>query len=198
MSRKKIDERKARRLINQALERDGWNLPKLRETSFICKETPSMDSYSKIIFSSRYKLIDIFLYYFPSSLLKTIVERRIQDDNKAFMFSAGRNLKVSNHKIYKYIAMYIRIQGEQNSPKENQQNIKAQRKSFAKQKEYYDKKYPASKTPGLSAIEILHNQIYIGISEMDDINKILLDSVSLIGQWAAGEEKLFYYCEDAR
>lgn len=95
--------------------------------------------------------------------------------------------------IYRYLAIYIRVQALQNKPTESDTKIYPQDDNFKEAINYFrDNDFPIS-PPGLNLVKLLFAKFYISPTQEKIISQNYQSIVGLLGQWVAGDEKLFHF-----
>jgi hypothetical protein len=113
--------------------------------------------------------------------------------NAQYLYSPSRkgSAKLSSPLILQYAAVLIRIHGLQEKPLENTKNVEPQTKSFQKAVAHFQTLEPDSKTPGIALLKLLWARFLISDKESELLSKQYAEQVNFLGQWAAGDEKLF-------
>ena len=186
-------KRKSEKLIVSSVSADGWvMIDKIRD-AFDFQALDKNNSFALLDFSPFDSQADIFCRLYPQLLVESIVQR-VQDTSPTlFTYGSGKSISLSMQKIYKFLAIKIRVQGLHAVPQKNEHNVKAQRKAFQLAREYFAFKFPASTPVGINFIEQMHNTLIITPAEDNLLSDILLSSIVTLGQWTAGDEKLFHF-----
>jgi hypothetical protein len=95
--------------------------------------------------------------------------------------------------VYKYLAIVIRIYGLQNAPKESHRDKNAMDGNLKEAIAHFKRAYPASTPPGLQAVKLLASKFVIGKEEGGLLSKQYSRVAVSLGQWVAGDEKLFHW-----
>src|SRR5688572_7653057 len=92
---------------------DGWNVIENYQTSFTCAHLSKIDTLTSLIFTFRQKKVDFFLHFYPVDFIMQIVNRRLQEKPDAFLYTNTRRMNIIPSKIYKFLAIALRILGDQ-------------------------------------------------------------------------------------
>lgn len=183
------DQRKAKKPKRTTSDGEQWRLLDLSSQTLKFPATAKLDAYLELDLKKSDSISDIFIKMIDPTLIQQILAR-IQPFLK---WPKGWQMKVSIGKIYAYLAIYIRIQGLQEVPKENQKNTNAQREAFKKAKLYFETKFPEIPKVSLDLIEKLHTHFLITTEEEKTLCNNLLKLVVQLGEYVAGDEKLFHF-----
>lgn len=100
-------------------------------------------------------------------------------------------LKLSLGLIYKALASFIRIQGLQHKPKESEKKRDKLRGEYKLVGEYFKEVFPEEAVLGVHTLELLYKRLALSKEDEKYLSKQYLLIVSKLGQWVAGDEKLF-------
>lgn len=187
------EKRKKAKVQKKASTEDGWKSVDPDKDNFTYTKLDPAQTHSTLKFARKASLSDIFLQLYPKELVEAILSRKQEDSNKAFCLPKGTQYTPTMSKIYKYLAIRIRVQGIHEVPQENTKNRDAQRKAFLTASAYFREKFPHSPPPGINVLESLHNVLNITPAEENLLSQILQDSIASVGEWVAGDEKLFKF-----
>jgi hypothetical protein len=93
--------------------------------------------------------------------------------------------------VYKFLAIYIRMQALQQRPTESDKNRRSQTGSYKQAVAYFHDRMPDHLPPGNHLVELLHSKLLISPKDEALLTENYLSKVVSLGQWVAGDEKLF-------
>ncbi len=131
----------------------------------------------------------IFQEFLPNELLSKIW------DNNDWSYDSGKRHvfggKFELAKIKKFLAIKIRIQGEQNVPTRNKLNPHALDISLQKSARDLEELCPAASTaPGRNILRLLESRFLIDHSYVNQVSLKFQSIVDEIGEYVAGDEKV--------
>lgn len=183
---------KAKKLKKSAIDKN-WIEIDTKTQNFIYSQLSIKNEFVSLSLNRTFKKYQIFLRLYSEKLINLVLVKTKAVNPKAFLLPNGRQFILSLGKIYKFLAIKIRIQAIQNGPKENQKNKDAQRKAYQEAKFHYDQKYPLNKAPGINILEKLNSNFFIRPDQEKDLTANLLSCITSLGQYVAGDEKLFHF-----
>lgn len=91
------------------------------------------------------------------------------------------------------MAIYIRVQALQNKPTESDKKKRPQTDNFVEAISHFKLLDDSVQPPGKHLVELLHSKFHLTPEEEVVLSKNYQSLVVKIGQWAAGDEKLFHW-----
>jgi hypothetical protein len=176
-----------KRTIDHLLD-EGWINVDPKSNNFTYDIIDKEKAFLMLDFNRRIKKIDLFRTMLTDDLIETIMER-INDKMK---FGNKTRMKKGLKKIFKFLAVYIRVQALQEKPIETEKKVDPQRKSFQAAMNFFHEKFE-EKPPGINFIEKLKAHFHISVKEETLFQKNFLVAIISLGQWVAGDEKLFRF-----
>ena len=129
----------------------------------------------------------------PIEALEKVVQRMVEEDVNAFYSPSIRgHIEFTHELLVQYLAVYIHIQALQNRPSESDPNHNALRDNIKEALGHFAE-VSDKPVPGLSRIELLLNRLCFTTEDENDFNERFLNCIRVLGQWLAGDEKLFKY-----
>lgn len=196
--KKKI--RKDSHIRAQKRAESGWTEVDVTKHVYETPEYVEEEEYTLLTRGIGETLLGIFLTFVPIWLL-----RRVWDDGNVpgteswtIKRGAKRNptvLSFSPSRIYKVLAVSIRMVGTQDKPTENVVNDRPLRESIVKESSYFDEKYPekGKGAPYINILELLIARFLFHSAYFDDISKLFQSIVTRLGVFVAGDEKLLHF-----
>lgn len=102
------------------------------------------------------------------------------------------------HHIYFALAVCIRIQGLQNTPKRNTKNFRPLRTAIHEALDHFQQSYPSHSIPGMVILEKLISLPLFTDDYAEDISNNFQNSILHLGERVCGDEKLFRYTGKSR
>lgn len=174
----------------------GWEDLNLTDHSYKVKEQGLVQASAVVDPSKVSKdssLCDIFCQLLPVQLPQSIWEDPdrgpIYYETSKALFGGDFNLK----KIYRHLAIHIRIIGFQDSPVEGDGSLRALREALTASKNYFESIHPDEPPPGIKALELLTTNFLIDTEHFEALSRKFQDVLSDLGQILAGDEKLLRY-----
>lgn len=171
------------------LSNEGWEPINPKDTKYHYDELDREEAFTTLSFSKKVSKQKIFCSMLTPDLITTIWQREQQH----FTYPNKRSMKISLMKLYQYFAVYIRVQALQVSPKESDPQRDPQRAAFQEARLYFSDTFPDSPPPAINFIEKLKSHLHIGIDDEQTLSDNILEKIVLLGQWVAGDEKLFQF-----
>lgn len=129
----------------------------------------------------------------PVQLLQSIWEDPdrgpIYYETSKLLFGGDFNLK----KIYRHLAIHIRIIGFQDGPVEGDGSSRALREALTASKNYFESIHPDEPPPGIKALELRISNFLIDTEHFEALSRNFQDVLSDLGHIFAGDEKLLRY-----
>jgi hypothetical protein len=189
----KRGKRLTQKLGTKLASDEGWEFIDKKQDYFDFKELEGREGFAVLNFPPKTTRVEIFMRLFPTSLVDSICQRLLETDPSRFSFGSGKSMVLTYGKIYMAIAARIRVQGIHNTPQRNTKNGKPQRAGFLLAMEHFKSTFPDLSCPGIDTVEKIHNSILITPNEEAQFSANLENSIVSIGQWVAGDEKLFKF-----
>jgi hypothetical protein len=95
--------------------------------------------------------------------------------------------------VYVGFAVYIRIMGIQNGPKENTINHRPQRNNVQEARAHFAEKYPTASLPGIECLEILMSRFHVAYEHYEKLSLNFQSILSDFGVLIAGDEELLKF-----
>jgi hypothetical protein len=121
-----------------------------------------------------------------------IHERNLAADPQ-YLYSKTRKgtLGLSLALVYQYLAVLIRVHALQNKPNESAPDKNAMENNLVEALQHFKIEFPHIQAPGIHTVKMLRTTFILGKEEEPLLAKQYQSKVSSLGQWVAGDEKLF-------
>jgi hypothetical protein len=161
--------------------------------SFTFGELEGPLAFGLLDFKLNASRMEIFLRIVDQTLIEAILHRLQNEDPEAFTYGNKAQMDLSLDKIYKALAAKIRVQGLRGVPQRSRENKNPQRDAFGAALAYFKDTFPDDYCPGVDFVMRIHSTLLISTKEEIQLTRNLVNTVTNIGQWAAGDEKLFKF-----
>jgi hypothetical protein len=151
------------------------------------------NAFTTVNFSHHTNKSDIFLKMLSFEFVFKIFAEKQSEHPEKFRYGNGRSINVSIDKLFKYIAIRVRVQGLQNKPTESKSIRDPQRKAFQEAINYFKTKYPNIDCIGIAVIEVFHREFYFSSQNEKELSVSLCSIVKTLGELVVGDEKLFHF-----
>ena len=120
--------------------------------------------------------------------------RRVQESSDGF-YSAWHKgaLKVTLSRLYQFMALYLRVQAQQNVPSESKKVTDPQHANLAEASKHFQALFPDLPPMGVGTAEIYLSKLVMNEEDEQYLSTQFQSIVTSLGQWVAGDEKLFKF-----
>ena len=121
---------------------------------------------------------------FLNAILATI-------DSATWMLQQGKFFQPTFCMLYKYLAIYTRIQGLYNVPVECRRSQRPLRKSIDAARKYFQLMHPDNRPPNNKVLEKLFTHFLISLKIFGRLSTLFQGLLRNLGSSVSGDEKLF-------
>lgn len=120
--------------------------------------------------------------------------QHVHDSGDSFYSASHKGtIKLTPSRLYQFIAVYLCVQALQNKSKESNKVTDPQRKNLAEASTYFFKKFPDMPQLGTTTAEVFLSKLVMDKDDEQYLSAQFLSVVDSLGQWVAGDEKLFKF-----
>ena len=171
----------------------GWREVDEKKECFVMDALPPALAFPEIGLSRFAGLADIFLHFVDGDVVSKLINSfTLEDLTLGFRDKKKgtiRKMKVTPKLIYKILAIHIRIIGLQEKPNEATHNDKPLRKALLKCMVHFRD----LRCPGIDYLEKLTAIMLFEEVWEEVLSQNFQSSLSRLGQFVAGDEKLFHF-----
>lgn len=184
-----LEELRKKRARNQryvkAAEEEQWEEVDRATQKYTYPKLAGSDAFAVLDVQPHASRMAIFFKLMPPDWLEQVLHKCARRNKKNMVFTKS--------KVMMCMAIYILVQGKQQKPIQNQTNRDAQRVSFMAAVEELQTAAPNQDPPGVNLIEKIHSQLCLDAEDEKQLSANFQSVVLSLGQWVAGDEKLFHY-----
>jgi hypothetical protein len=136
------------------------------------------------------KLVDIFCKLVSQEFLRNVLAK---EDPATWRTTRTHFYKPSMRMLYKMLAVYCRIQGQNKVPTNSKANERPLRDSIVEALGHFNKFYPNSPGPGVKVIENLFAHFLFDHEWFEALSINCQSIIRSLGSSVAGDEKLFHF-----
>lgn len=175
----------------------GWATVDYSETRFVVR--PIHEDKARFV-ATYTTLSQMFLSYFTDEVLRAIWDHYPRD-HWAYAKANGHFAAISKGAfnkalIVKYMAVYIRIMGIQDAPKENRNNKDALRKAVSESVDYFESNYGNHPGHSFSTILKLFSKFHVPVELSERLSLEFENKLDVLGRALACDEKLLHFTGD--
>lgn len=190
---KRIRKEKKKRKRADILEHAGWKVVPKGKYHFYTPLVDSPNAFLSLNLPRHVRKVDIFTRIYTPSLVQAIIQR-LQVTPSALVRQDNSSFELNTSIAYRYLAHYIRICALQNKPKRIQRKPKPMRAALKEAQEFFINTATASQLLGIDMLERFVGQFWIRTTEeVGILNQNIQRLVESLGEWLAGDEKLFKF-----
>jgi hypothetical protein len=130
--------------------------------------------------------------------LLQITEKLVEDVLKAlpketWYLAPGHVVSSTKNDVYKYMAMYVYMQGNSPRPDPRYHSLRPLRNAYKACQEYFKEKFPEWDPPAIKYMEMFIARFHITSDFFEDLSKNMQDMVKELGAFVAADEKLYEF-----
>lgn len=186
-----LSRKKRARQVNQS-EEEGWELIEGKVHSFFLPSIPIGQEYLRLDILPRTTKGQIFLRLFSPTVASSILERLQVTTPTFFLRGNGRQFLYPLSTIYQYLAIYLRILANITPLPSSSTNKRPLRAAFQLAQAHFSSNF-SQPPPGIDQLTKLQGHFHISFPEEELLNSALQTPVVSLGEWVAGDEKLFHF-----
>lgn len=175
----------------EEMKKEGWVRVKRREYEFFTPVTDSVDAFLTLDVPRGVRKVDLFMKLYPKTLVETIVNRLNQDDE--MVRSNGSRFTVDVRTAYQFLAHYIWVCARQNKLKRVEKKKQPLRVELQEASKYFLQSTTPLPVLGMDLLQKLAAHFFITPEEEKLLNQAFQSQIINLGEWLAGDEKLFKF-----
>ena len=172
-------------------ENCGWEELEDGNCGLQLKKVDPTHTWALPIFREGISKGEIFLKIIDSEVISRMIDSALEHSSTAFSFGKQGDFGVSEARCYRILAIAVRILGLQAKPSESERNPRPLRRSVLEALSHFGSF--SHKPPGIVIVEKMLSNLLIGVEVEETVNKKLLSCLRKLGEFVAGDEKLFRF-----